>query len=329
MDKKGKETGPGKVRERLSGGRGAILTVDLFNYNIDGNLLKDEHKTWIEDKLLPLLQKFAVHVKLLGTASKSGDREYNRQLSLERVLRVKKHLIEKGVPESKVPGPDVHHAGEDLSKSDSHEDELDRAVAVTIALGTKPRPIFPTILLDEIVIRPDRIELPPTIIVVPPTLKPIPIKVSQKWSIKLLSAADGSVKGVPIFHPQSPIGFGVGPSAAFFQVVDRTNNLEVACVFTGANGGFGVGPGSFTLEGDPKDFTTEKPQRITDFAGDAIWDTVFSTGPFSHNELTVPNIAGRGPFPLIVKVPTGTTFGASGPNRASGKMVCSNPRQRR
>jgi outer membrane protein OmpA-like peptidoglycan-associated protein len=97
MDKSGKDTGPGKVEIDLGDidtlSPFPLIAVDLFNYNVDGNLLKAEHKKFLDNQLIPLLKKEKAHVKLRGTASKSGGADYNRQLSLERVLRVKGYLL--------------------------------------------------------------------------------------------------------------------------------------------------------------------------------------------------------------------------------------------
>jgi len=309
FDKWGKDTGPGKTREQVVRQNGIVVIVDLYNYNIDGNVLKDEHKKQIDDKLLPLLRDFPMHVKLRGTASKSGDSEYNRQLSLGRVLRIKKYLTERGIPESKAPGPDIQAAGEDLSTSDSQEDEQDRAVRITVAMGIKPRPIYPTIVLPEIVITsgpPPPTQPPPPIIIRPPMLKKIPINVSQNWQIRQLSQAD--------------VEFIVGLSGMAFQIVDRTNNEEIICVMPAAGAGIGL-PASLTLKGPWNIFTTPKPIRITDFAGPATWTTVFSTGPFSHNTLEVNDT--RVP---PIRVATGVTIGASGPTVVGGILFCSSPR---
>jgi hypothetical protein len=315
FDKIGRPTGAGKVADRVVRDNGIVAIVDLYNYNIDGNTLKDEHKAWMDSRLIPLLKGFAVHVKLRGTASKSGDREYNRQLSLSRVLRVKKYLIDRGVPEAKVPGPDIQAAGEDLSTSDSHEDERDRAVRITVALGTKPRPVFPTIILPPIVITPNDpiVELPPQIIIVTRPRKKIPINVSQSWGIKQLSSVE--------------LEFQVGMSAMAFQIVDFTNHEEVICVMPGISLGEGT-PAAITLRGPMNPFTTPQPQRITDFSGRTTWTSLFDIGPFSKDAITFHN----GAFPtgafgdFSVTMDTGFTIGASGPSMHKSYLFCSDPR---
>ena len=80
-------------------------------------MLKQEHKELLDRDIIPFTKEHRVHVKLTGMASRSGDREYNRQLSLGRVLRVKQYLLGKGLTEAQVPGPDIRAAGEDLSTS--------------------------------------------------------------------------------------------------------------------------------------------------------------------------------------------------------------------
>src|SRR4051812_45702491 len=153
FDKAGKDTGPGdggflitrKENDKL------IFEYILFNYNIDGNLLKDEHKQLLDRDIIPFVKTNRVHVKLTGMASQSGDREYNRQLSLSRVLRVKKYLLSQGLTEAQLPGPDIHAVGEDLSVSKSTEDPMDRAVRMAVAVGIKPRPLHPTIVIPVII----------------------------------------------------------------------------------------------------------------------------------------------------------------------------------
>jgi hypothetical protein len=69
MDKIGAYTGPGKVSENVLKKPKMIVSANLFNYNTDGNMLKAEHKAWIDSKLIPLLRQFRAHVELTGTAS--------------------------------------------------------------------------------------------------------------------------------------------------------------------------------------------------------------------------------------------------------------------
>jgi hypothetical protein len=315
MDKVGRNTGPGKISERVQKTSQIVLTATLFNYNTDGNLLKDEHRKWLDDRLIPLLREFLVHVELLGTASKAGDPEYNRQLSLERVLRVKQYLRDKGIPESQVPGPDIHAAGEDLSKSQSDNDELDRAVQVTVALGIKPRPIFPTIILPEMVVIRDgpTIVVAPTVIVAPRPSGTKGAKFSREFAIKQLGEGSLSVFKV------------IGVEGFFFLIRDLTNKEEIVCVGPGVGTGIGL-PASLTLEGPFNSFTTTSPQQLKDFEGRAIWQTLFTAGPVSKSRISFLDVpSGTSTKTITVPVDTGFTFGASAFAPTAIRLFCSKP----
>jgi hypothetical protein len=95
----------------------------------------------LDAKLIPVLKSNPWHVKLTGMASKSGSRDQNRQLSLSRLLHVKAYLQQKGIPEAKLPGTEIRAFGSDLSKSKDDNDPNDRAVRLTVAVGTRPMPI--------------------------------------------------------------------------------------------------------------------------------------------------------------------------------------------
>jgi hypothetical protein len=315
MDKQGKYTGPGKVREQVERSSQVVLSADLFNYNTDGNMLKIEHKEWISAKLIPLLRQFRVHVQLVGMASQIGDRAYNRQLSLERVLRVKRFLAEQGVSESQIPGPDVKAAGEDLSTSRFKDDESDRAVRVNVALGIKPRPLFPTIVLDEIVIRPDpTIVLPPTIVVARRPRAAAGPRFSQEFEIKQLSDAS-----VSVFK-------AIGGEAMFLLIRDVMNKEEIVCIAPGVGTGIGT-PLSFTLEGPFNSFSTTTPQQLTDFEGRAIWQTLFTAGPVSKSRITFLDIpSGTSTKSVTVPMDTGLTFGAAAFAPTALRLICSNPK---
>ena len=285
------------------GGR-LIATVDLYNYNIDGNLLKPEHKAHIDQKVVPVLRKHKAHVKIIGTASQSGDRAYNQQLSVERVLRVKNYLLAKGFSESQVPGAEMRAYGEDLSTSKSSEDERDRAVKIVLAWGTKPQPI---IIFEDIVIVGDRpVRLPV------PRPRPIPSGVSKKWKIRYLSGADASLFKM--------LGF----SGNALLIVDTTNNLEIVCVMAGGTvSAFPGTPASVTLRGQWTDFATPDPHSITEF--DSIISNMItpaSVGPLSgEGRLTVPGISNGD-----IRFSTGFTFGASAGSMVVGPLKCSPPR---
>ena len=274
MDKKGKDTGPGEVEIDLgdidSLSPLPLIAVLLFNYNIDGNLLKEEHKTYLDQKFIPMLKKENAHVKLRGTASKSGAAEYNRQLSLERVLRVKKHLTDGGVPEAKVPGPDLSATGEDLSTSLSNEDQRDRAVILTLAFGTKPRPIRipkpPWVLFP---IEPGEVTIPPGL---PPVTLP-PVTRPRKYKIQYLTG----------------IGLSVGGSVTIdtFRIIDVATNESATFNLVGA--GLGLKGPSVTLpkENEPVEFACMN-QSLGEFQNEPANFSTVGVGDASLNLITFP-----------------------------------------
>ncbi|MBI3465969.1 MAG: hypothetical protein HY000_23390 [Planctomycetes bacterium] len=120
------------------------LDCHVYNYNIDGNVLKDEHEKWLLEQLCPIVKLGGYHVELHGHASHSGDAKYNRGLSLQRVLLLKEFLLEKGgLSEAQVPGERMRAFGEQFANPNLPEDELDRGVNILIRPGLLVLPSVP------------------------------------------------------------------------------------------------------------------------------------------------------------------------------------------
>ncbi len=326
MDKVGKNTGPGKIAELVvPNPNGGQVNILLFNYNFDGNLLKQEHTDYLNGTLIPFLNQRDYHVKLRGMASRAGDRDYNQQLALERVLRVKRYLTSSGIPESKVPGPDVSAVGEDYSTSAHDDDEVDRSVQIILARGTKPRPIFiPKVNIGEI----EYIPNPPSI--VPPKgstdgspLSGVYKKLSSRWRLQFL--ADGSIDAGPSF------------GAAAFRLHNLETNEESACVFQGMGMGLGT-TASITMRGSEwTEFQTLQPVDIDSFFGPDKYSTFLSgphylTGMLGSLYKVVTNSSPgwsfldfANPHIGVVRVRTGGTIGATAVSGQFGTTVCTTP----
>jgi hypothetical protein len=337
----GKDTGPGKA------GSGLIIKPLvsahlLYNYNIDGNMLKPEHKDYLIQHVVPFLKEHRVHAKLIGTASQSGDREYNRQLSLGRVLRVKEFLSRQGIPEAKLPGPDIHAAGEDLSTSHSIEDELDRAVRINIALGIKPLPLWPTIVIPILITPgdPTPIEHPPVVITGDVEQEP--------WAIRQMH---GSQVGIGVSAEAFGLGIGVGGGLVeyHFLLVHRRTKQMAQCRFFGPAGSTGAGPGgrgklppkgpgrlkkvigpsaeiSFTMASKKwNNFSTKKGVGFSDFEGRAVWhdpaDLGLGTDISVTATLDLPHLG------ITVGVDTGKTVGFPSSSVSTGDFRCKPPVQ--
>jgi hypothetical protein len=334
FDQIGRDTGPGDggfLVTRKETPTKVVFEYILFNYNIDGNLLKDQHKELLDRDIIPFMKEHRVHVKLTGMASQSGDREYNRQLSLGRVLRVKKYLLSKGLTEAQIPGPDIRAAGEDLSTSKLMEDPIDRAVRLTVALGIKPLPLFPTIVIPVIITAND----PGTI-----TLPEVTVtgdKPEERWAIRQIFGTNSSV-GIGLGIPGVGVGGGVGPIQYSFLLVNRKTAQMSQCTFAGPGGSVGVGPNNksvgrglsvgTSITGQSKTWDTfETPSGVgfSDFDGAATW-----VEPGSIATGTDISFRGVLTFPKLgktVRVTTGKTFGFAGAGAGFGNFHCGKPVQ--
>ena len=105
--------------------------IRLYNFDIDEKKPKTEHFKWLDDEVVPLLKANPkTTVSLRGTASKSGDKDYNREpLSKGRAEAVQKYLISKGATAAQLT---ARWTGNDWSTSTITEDEGDRAVLVFV-----------------------------------------------------------------------------------------------------------------------------------------------------------------------------------------------------
>jgi hypothetical protein len=325
FERPGSPTGPGKISSRVSTSPSIVCTYDLFNFNIDGNQLKPEHTKFLDEHLVPRLKSEEVHAKLTGTTSKSGEAEYNRQLSLSRVLRVKEYLRSRGIPESKIPGPDIRAAGEDLSKSTSNEDEVDRAVQIIIATGIKPLPIWPVLVFPISIYG----EVP--VMIKTGRRRDTPRK--EKWAIRTIFGGSFSAsvslpgKGIPGVSPSDFSGASAGMLQYHFLLVHQRSRMMSQCTFAGPAGSAGLGGllgASITEQSKTwNEFETAPGTTFDDLDGFATWTespvatgTALSLGP---NRLTLLQAG------VTVEVDTGRTWGFPSSSASAGKFSCRKP----
>jgi hypothetical protein len=111
------------------------IRVDLYNFDIDvARPLKDEHKKFLNEKIVPALvaNKNAKYI-LMGSASRSGEDDHNHVLSGARAEEVQSFLAANNVGSQIVQFPIA--LGE--PKEGKNEDERDRAVFVYLDLPIK------------------------------------------------------------------------------------------------------------------------------------------------------------------------------------------------
>src|SRR5262245_3605322 len=121
---------PGKVglKDTRLSAETVALEIEVHTYNFDVNIatLKDEHVKFIKEQVVPALNDNPyASIVLLGTASKSGEDDYNKTLSVNRATEVKNALSKSGIAISRIMWDGL---GNTASESKSNEDDADRAV---------------------------------------------------------------------------------------------------------------------------------------------------------------------------------------------------------
>jgi hypothetical protein len=316
FERRGRETGPGQATGQVETTPSVTGTYTLFNFNIDGDMLKEEHRRFLDRHVVPLLKAHRIHARLTGTASRTGGRDHNRQLSLARVLRVKEHLRKRGIPESKLPGSAIVAAGEDLSTSKSDEDALDRGVRIRFAIGIRPMPIPPKVVLPTVVIAGEN---PP--ITLPPVVIAAGEEPGRSWTIRQIYG-----HSVGIGHP---LGIGGGFIQYNFLLVNRSSRQMAQCTFFGpaVSGGPPPSPrvgGSVTLPSKTwSNFKTPRPVKFADFNGAAKWDEggIGMGTEVSLSVLQIYSVDSR------FEVSTGATVGLPSASTSLGTFSCKEPVQ--
>jgi len=320
VDKVGTQTGPGDggfmVTDQDSPGN-VVFEFILFNYNIDGNLLKPEHQDLLDEHIVPFLKANRVHAELTGTASRTGTADYDRQLSLERVHRVYQYLLQKGVSYAKLPPSDVKGVGKDKSTSKLEEDELERSVRIRIVVGVRQVQVLPKVTVPQVVSTQG--PAPPPIQVLPEV---VIVADDVPWAIMELSGFNvGASFGLGAFFVSA--GVQAGTVEYHFLLVNSRTRQMAQCRYFGPAGGAGVSSGgakpgfgpsggmSMTQSSNTWDKFKSKPGiGFNDFAGLASWFEPGSVGLGSSiSAKALLTFHGLG---LTVEVSTGNTIGTPG-----------------
>jgi hypothetical protein len=128
-------TGPGKIRELVlppSQSATAFQAV-LYNFDIDGDILKPQHQAWLREHVAPQLGDPNLKIELRGEASNTASDAHNLDLSRRRIGQVLNFLHANGpvfadVSVSATGDADAQGRGE----AKGVEDELLRAVIVKV-----------------------------------------------------------------------------------------------------------------------------------------------------------------------------------------------------
>jgi hypothetical protein len=281
-----RDTGSGKI-EHLEDG-----STLLFNYNIDGDAPKAEHRAWLDNHVITDAKASpnGLSVVIDGTTDRLGDAEYNIGLSRRRTEAVMKYL------RGKLPNypwdfkPDWQGEAKAERKGDPKglPNEVYRAVLIrTLKPGepVPPRPNIPSVWPHK----PKEFPRPPR---TPPLLPSTCIvddncPVSQEFHIKLIAGATAG-----------EIVEGVG---MFFMIQDTTNRLECMYSLKGAGLASPGPPINPAVAGSPKSFRTSEATKVTRF------------GPLG-GILQVTGAVGFPPFIVPKTVASTLSFSFKGPN---------------
>lgn len=338
LDKVGKDTGPGDGGFMVTDQdvpASVVFEFILSNYNIDGNLLKAEHRALLDRHVVSLLRNSQAHAEITGTASRTGAASYNRQLSLERADRVRHYLLRKGVPNAKAQASDMKGIGEDKSTSKSDEDELERSVRIRIVAGVRPTIVVPGVLAPQVA--PSGPAAPPQTIpevVIKGDRPPVP------WAIQELNGVNVSASfGVNAFLIS--VGVQGGSIEYHFLLFNRRTRKMAQCSYFGLGGGVGAGPApsgglkptvgpgagiSLTTGSKTWDtFETAPGTDFDDFAGAADWHEPASLGLGTSVSTKAILVLRR--LGISIFVSTGSSTGTPGAMVSTGNFRLKPPVQ--
>jgi hypothetical protein len=128
-------TGPGKIREILLAPDDAATTFQavLYNFDIDGDTLKPQHKAWLSEHVVPQLGDSNLRIELRGEASNTGSDAHNLDLSRRRIAHVLNFFHANGPVFANVLVSAVGDAdAQGRSEVKGVDDELLRAVIIKV-----------------------------------------------------------------------------------------------------------------------------------------------------------------------------------------------------
>jgi hypothetical protein len=281
------QTGVGKtsVDSRYSGP--GMLKALLYNFDVDGDAVKAEHRSFLTSQVAPLLGSDRGHIWMQGSASRTGTNAHNMALSRRRVQNVAQVLRSLGVLDRQMQ---LDAVGEELAKFHQMEDEMDRAVALIVIPVAKDSPK-------------------------PKPNVPPPPRVSTQFKVRLLGALSASAGPFQVEDCFFQIADTTNNLTSFYT-------YSAGGAGKGLIKGLNV---SATMKGDWNPFTTNSAIRVSQFAGAARFTTA-GAGPWTSNHLNMMGLPkGVSTVPPVLNIQTGFTMGI-GASTSVGVMLL-NPRE--
>src|SRR5262245_17390251 len=105
----------------------------LYNFAIGSHILRPEHKWWLRRVAVPKLKADrSLVITLYGMASTTGNADYNKQLSEDRALAVKRYLQSLDIDRGRFITRPLGEEAAAVDDPDNKEDSYFRAVDVII-----------------------------------------------------------------------------------------------------------------------------------------------------------------------------------------------------
>jgi hypothetical protein len=282
-------TGLGKIDVRFS--TPSYLDAILYNFDFDDfiNLqyrpLKDQHRQFLQDHVVPMLDDDLGAIWMQGSASKIGTNKWNMTTSQARVIRVASFLSEKEIRAEQMQ---LDAVGEENAATHDEDDERDRSVRLWV--------------------------LPKFHYVPVPVPRPVPRKpfTSRHFKIAMLVSFSVSASStIKKFLSKMKFVKYVMAEVAPFVIWDTTNNISCLYLYVGIGPGLGIdfSPASGTTHGPWNVFTTEKPMAVWQFGRWARFTTI-GGGNISANWITMETPRGIDNVESL-RIDTGTTLGVA------------------
>jgi hypothetical protein len=247
-------SGPGK--HIVFGRNGQGFWGSIYNFNTGSSALKAEHKTFLGGKVCDVLRGGG-SIRLIGLASRLGNPDSNRTLSMARVTTTLQWLREQ--VRNNFRATLVTCEGEDAAANtgvdDGDDDESWRSVNFSVwTLATPPPPPPPT------------------------RRRPRPDKKPRLNRLAIRQLAAGSLD---ILGPLSVQG-------ADFQIVNFASRRTAYYRFQGLGLGVGALPMSGAMQGPWNQFTIRTAELVTshidpgEFGGRAEWASISAFGSLGN-----------------------------------------------
>ena len=277
-----RKTGPGKIDINTRYAGPGMIKALLYNFDIDGDSIKIEHRMFLQSKVVPLLQESRGHIWMQGSASRSGDNQHNMQLSRQRINNIAVVLRSVGIANSQMQ---LDAIGEEQAQAHAMEDEKDRAVALVVIPMAK--------------------DSPP-----PPRRIPPPPPVNTQFKIRMLGALAGTAGPFQVENCFFQIADTKNKVTAFYTYSSEG-------VGAGLIPGLSL---SATMKGPWNNFTTNLAIRVSQFEGAARF-TTGGVGSWTSNHLNMMGLPkGVSTVPAVLDIQTGFTVGI-GASTSVGKLI--------